>query len=151
MSVSVREAQPGDGPAIIDMATRFMAQLPYGDAAEAPEDVKRARMAARLAQVTANGVLLVGEDLQGLTGMLGFVDMVHPLAGGQMAFEVCWWVEERARGGSTAHRLIHAGLAAAKARGAVRMQFGSPNDEVSRMYRKLGFVRVEEEFITELV
>lgn len=144
----IRMAREDDLPAIVLMGTAFVAELPYGDTNPATAGP---RIEARFQQVLKQGgVVLVGEDDQGLTGMLAVVFAEHPLVGTRMAFEVAWWVEPRARKGTTAHRLIHEAFDIAKRMDCERIQFGAPNAMVARLYSKLGMRAIEGTFIKEL-
>jgi GNAT superfamily N-acetyltransferase len=111
-----------------------------------------------LAHVLLDGgrsTILVADDAGAIVGMVGGV--VGPSILDQTrieATEFFWWVDEDARGGSAAPRMLGEFKDWAKSMGAnvVRMAAleGKNHDQVAALYTRLGYKRVETHFALEV-
>lgn len=143
----IREATMDDVPRIIAMAERFYPESPYPDIyGDMP-----ASQAAGLAIVAIQGfaaagivpgVLLVAEDGDTLAGMLCLHIDPATFTPEVIAGELVWWVEPEYRGGLLSVRLVKAGEAAAKARGATVMRMAHLSTSPAQagdLYERLGY------------
>jgi GNAT superfamily N-acetyltransferase len=96
------------------------------------------------------GVLLVVDTDGEVTGMFGMLLGPHPLTSEPTAFEVAWFVAERARGGRTAFELFEAAELEARNRGALILQVGSPHARLDRVLERLGYARREVTYFKRL-
>lgn len=134
----IRKAISSDVARCAEMGEHFRASTGYAQQL-AKNPNKMAELATKL--IASDG-LLVCETGGKVVGMLGFVVYRHFISDETIAGEIFWWVEPEYRGEGV--RLLVAAEAAARARGAVRLQMIAPNKRVARYYRKAGFVYVEE-------
>lgn len=89
-----------------------------------------------------DGALFVSEKDGQLTGMIGVYAYQHPWSGERIGGEVFWWVEPEMRGCGL--KLKRRAEQWADDAGCVRFQMGAPNDRVARVYRRLGYAKIEE-------
>lgn len=135
----IRRAEPRDVPGIVAMGLRFAAESDYGSKLPVVPDVI-ARTVARVA-TSDEGLLLVSESEESLTGMIALVLYEHPFSGERFASELVWWVEPEARGVGV--RLLRAAEEWARGSGAGRMQMIAPNERVGALYDRLGYSKLE--------
>lgn len=134
--MNIRLATADDLPAILDMGEKFHAfsgeRVPYC----------RESAEVSVRQVMGMGFVLLAETDRPV-GMLGVV--VVPLFfnfAETMAQELMWWVDESERRTGAALRLIRAGEAEAKQRGAGRLhmlRLANSPEHVARLYDRLGY------------
>lgn len=133
----IRAAVAADIPRLVEMGLRFLRESPYrSQLKENPE-----QMAKTAAMVLEKDGWLVFECDGKVCGMIGWVLFPHFLSGEMIAGEVVWWVEPEHRGQGP--RLVREAEKKAKVQGAARMQMIAPNEEVARMYARMGYDFVE--------
>lgn len=139
----IRAATPGDFPAMLEMAEKFIGKAWAGVAEFDP-----ASCGDLLARLWAEGVLLITEDKKGMIGVI-----IHPWhfnAEVKTATELFWWCE--GRGGPQlrieAERLARE--AGAKTMNMGRMD-GMRDNALDRLYRMQGYRPSEHIYIKELV
>lgn len=120
---TIRPATMDDVPAIVEMAKRFYPESPYptiyGDMpAEQAAGLAIVAMQGMAEHGIVPGVMLVAEHGGALVGMLCAHIDPATFTPAVIAAELVWWVEPEHRGGMTAVRLLRAGEAAARERGA---------------------------------
>ena len=146
LPVSIRKATSGDRDRLIELACAFRREFPTTNRIE-PDPTQ---MGMVVDACLDYGCILVSEDDGGITGLFAMLVGSHPLTMENMAFEVAWYVDPAARGGSAAMRLVKDAEEEARTRGADVMQIGSPNDSVSKTLGRLGYGRREVEYTKEL-
>jgi GNAT superfamily N-acetyltransferase len=143
----IRAATLEDVPAIVEMAKRFYPESPYpaiyGDMPkEQAAGLAIVAMQGMAEQGIVPGVMLVAELDGQLVGMLCAHIDPATFTPAVIAAELVWWVEPEHRGGMTAVRLLRAGEADAKARGATVFNMAalatSP-DEARQILQRLGY------------
>lgn len=144
----IREATGNDVPAIVKMGLRFLASAPYGGKLT-PDPRAMASFTSRLI-ASPDAVWLVAERDDVLIGMLAIFLYAHPFSGQQVANELCWWMEPEFRGARSALRLLAAGEAWARSRGATLLQMIAPTDHVAAFYERTGFERTEVHYQKDL-
>lgn len=145
---TIRQATAADMPTILDLGARFHAYS--GD----PIPFCRVSAAATAQGLLQMGFVLLAERDGQPVGMIGVA--VVPMffnAAHLMAQELMWWVDETGRAGGVALALLREAEAAAKQRGAKRMQMialaNSP-PHVATLYGRLGYQHRETAFSKEL-
>lgn len=124
------------------MGSRFLEESHYGTLFKR-NDIALSKLMRRL--ITSNdGVIFVSVDWPSLSGMIGGVVYDHPMTGERMATEAFWWVDPENRGHGL--KLLRRLTAWAKVNGATKMQMIAPDERVARVYRGLGFTKLEEHF-----
>lgn len=150
MSAAVRAVTVGDVAAVQAMAARFLSpDGPYGDRFQAAPD----RIAILVQLMTAEGETAMGfiaEQAGVPVGMFGVFCLIHPITGAYMASELCWWMEPEARGSRVALRLLRAGEAWARARGAAYLEMIAPSERVASFYGRLGYTRTDVHYLKRL-
>lgn len=142
----IRAATPDDIPALVDLGVRFMLESAYGQHLTINADAME-QLAAQLIGAP-NGLVLVDDRDDEITGMIGVIATLHPFSGESMLSELFWYVLPAARGGGV--RLLLAAEAWARANGVVKSLMVSPNKTVSALYQRLGYVPLERQFIKNL-
>ena len=138
----IRPATGSDAEQLNKMGQRFVSETSYGDLVT----VDPVRLAETIGNLLGNpdGVILVSEKDQSLTGMIGLLAFNHPYSGERTAFEVVWWVEPESRGAGV--RLLKAAEQWARDQGIGKMQMVAPNDRVGRLYERSGYAKVETSY-----
>lgn len=144
--MTVRPGTPADRDVLIALAAQFYAESPHGLGTPNP-----LRLTANVDYLLARGLLSVAEDRGGsVRGLLGTVVQDHPLVGVRTGFELAWYVQPAARGGSAGARLVRDAEAAVVAAGGTRMQIGAPDAQVAHFLERLGYRAVETTYVKEL-
>lgn len=94
-----------------------------------------------------HGLILVSGSDE-ITGMIGVVATRHPVSGEPVMSELFWYVAPKARGRGA--RLLIEAERWARANGIAKSLVASPSREVSSLYRRLGYQRLEVQFIKDL-
>lgn len=142
----IRSANSDDIPRLVELGVRFMRESRYGEH-YSPDPGSMGVFVEGLI-VSPHGLLLVQEDDTGVVGMIGALIMAHPYSGETVMSELFWYVIPRARGGGV--RLLLAAEREARAAGATKSLFVSPNETVSALYERLGYRPIEQQFIKAL-
>jgi predicted N-acetyltransferase YhbS len=137
--MSIRTAQATDIPRIVELGSRSLKDGPY---AGIIDDIP-AQAAKFAAQVMASGKILLGEEDGTIVGMLGFIVADHHFSGQRYAAELAWYVLPEHRKGGIGMKLLWEAEKAAKESGAKDMVFTAPNDEVSALYKRFGYEKLE--------
>lgn len=140
--MTIRRAEPRDVPGIVAMGLRFAAESDYGSKLPVVPDAI-ARTVARVA-TSDEGLLLVSESAESLTGMIALMTFDHPFSGVRVASELVWWVEPEARGDGL--RLLKRAETWARETGAALMQMTAPNERVGRLYERVGYSKLETSY-----
>ncbi len=142
----IRPATHRDIPRLVELGVRFMRESGYAKHLAINEDAQ-ANLAADLIEAP-HGLVLVDEQDGDITGMIGVIATLHPHSGDSVMSELFWYVLPRARGGGV--RLLLAAEDWARANGISKSLVVSPKQSVSDLYRRLGYTRLEEQFIKAL-
>lgn len=135
----IRTAEESDIPRIVELGSRSLQDGPYaGIIKDIPEQA--AKFAA---QVLASGKILLGEEDGAIVGLLGFIITDHHFSGQRYAAELMWYVLPEHRKGGIGMKLLWEAEKAAKQSGAQDMVFTAPNDEVSALYKRFGYEKLE--------
>ena len=142
----IREATRADIPEIVDLGERHLRTSHYGDFIE-PD---RAAMAGltRMLIDEPHGLVLVAEHDGRITGHIGVVATLHPYSGLPVMSEMFWYVAPEARGAGV--RLLKYAETWARANGIAHALMVAPDERVAAFYRRLGYARLEEQFIKAL-
>lgn len=142
----IREATTQDIPQIIRLISRSLVDGPYaGKMRDNPQQT--ALLAEKI--ITSLGKILLWED-GAPTGLLAFIVLPHYMSGEMIADELAWYVEPEARAGGAALRLLWEAEKLAHEMGATRIKFSAPNPEVSHIYERFGFKKMETVHVKEL-
>jgi GNAT superfamily N-acetyltransferase len=135
----IRPATPNDVPAIVAMGIDQMAEI-YP--AMGRNETRLAETLTRL-MASDDGLALVADDGETLTGMIGVVLFPHHLTGDLTAGEVFWFVRQSARG-TVGMRLLKAAEAWAIEKGAKCLQMSAPpGSSAEAIYARLGYQAIE--------
>jgi hypothetical protein len=138
--MTIRPAVAADYEALVALGRQFAAESPHG-----VTDPLRVALAVR--STLEHGIVQVLEDGTGaIVGMLGLLIGPHPLTGAMTGFEVAWYLNPAARGGSGAIKLVKACELAALREGAHFLQLGAPDARVGDLLARLGYDAVETTF-----
>lgn len=144
----IRAATFEDIPRLIELGVRFMRESRYGGHLTI-NPTAMGELAGMLI-AAPNGLVLVSEDGDGVTGMIGVIATVHPHSGDQVMSELFWYVLPRARKSGTGVDLLVAAEQWGRASGIAKSIVVSPNDQVSALYERLGYAPLEQQFIKDL-
>ena len=136
----IRDAQPGDLARIVEMGTRFINETSYGRYVRPNEEC----MSKLVAGLIENKGVLLSEQGETITGMLGFMIHRHFISGDIVAGEIFYWVEPEARGEGL--KLLHEMEKRARQAGAKNMQMIAPTDKFARVLGRLHWDPVETTF-----
>lgn len=144
----VREAIPEDAARIIEMATRFLAESPYGRLFPADP----ARLGALMQMCLSMGVIFVAEREEGLVGMLALVQLVDPIGGVAYADEIALYVDPAHRNGIIGGRLLMKAQNWTRARHLAFLKMVAPHHDaeqcdIGKSYERVGFEAVETAYI----
>ncbi len=135
----IRWARMEDIPRMVEMALAFYAQTPYPDLVASSKE----QMAGLAIILMRDHILLVAEkdgEVVGMAALLVEPFIFNPSV--RVANELVWWVDESARGGMIAARLLKAVEIESKKMGIdiIRMALmaDSPRS-ADGIYRKLGY------------
>ena len=142
--MQIRSAHLSDVETLVTMGAHFVAQTAYAKTLAMSPTHLRLFAERCLTGQMADSDILVSEDEEGITGMIGVILAPHPFSGEPVAAELFWWVEPAKRGHGI--RLMHAAEAWATAHGATKFQMVAPNDRVARLYERRGYTRLEATF-----
>lgn len=148
--MTIRRGEPKDIPALLDFGRKFLEQTPW---AKLGIDDESLISTFNMLMESKDGVLLVAEDESGLTGTVGAVKFPHYFNGNhQIAQELFWWVEPRARKAGTGKVLFMAvenWARVNKVRSLMMISIQSvPGaSAVDAMYEKLGYTPAEHSFV----
>lgn len=142
----IREARHTDIPRLVDLGLRFMRESGY-DRHLAPSRQAQADLARNLIEAP-HGLVLVDERDGRLAGMIGAIATLHPHSGEPVMSELFWYVEPGARG--TGVRLLRQVEEWARENGVLKSIVVAPNDHVADFYRRMGYARLEQQFIKAL-
>lgn len=147
VSTAIREATLEDLQPLVLMSGRFLQQSEYGDFIL--DNPVRREQTFRGLLATKDAVVLVIDRGGELVGFLALVAHDHIISGVRCVAELAWWVEPDARG-RAGLELLKWGEQWARCQGAKVMQMVAPNEEVERLYLRMGYQPVERQFQREL-
>ncbi len=142
----IRDATPYDIPVILDMLKKYRDQAPLSFLHEADDEIYITQMLSEL--MAGRGLALVAETDK-VEGML--LAAISPSAWSPkhlILTEMAYWVNEEARGGTMAHRLLSAYVehgVALKAQKRISACFISKMvNSPDLQYQRFGFQKLEE-------
>lgn len=142
----IRTATLADVPRLVELGTRWISEGPYAGHIT-PRAESMAKLATGLIEAD-HGLVLVYESDGRTLGMIGAIATFHPYSGDPVMSEMFWYVEPESRGGGV--RLLKAAEDWARSHGILDSIMISPSPKVSAFYRRLGYERLEEQFIKRL-
>lgn len=147
--MQIRSAKPEDVPQIVMLGSRSLIDGPYaGMLKDTPEHSAEFALTVILA---GNGKVLVLENDEGkVSGLLGFIIFPHYFTKEPTATEIMWYVLPEERKGGGGIKLLWEAEKVAKEMGATRMGFTAPNEDVSALYKRFGYKKVEVTFMKSL-
>lgn len=142
----IRIATQEDIPRIIELGSRSLQDGPYaGIIRDVPA---QAEYCAH--EVMGKGRILLGEEDGKVVGMLGFVVANHHFSGQRYAAELAWYVLPEHRKGGPGLKLLWEAEKQAKEMGAETFIFTAPNEDVSALYSRFGYKKLEVAYKKEL-
>ena len=141
-----REATLDDVPALVAMGERFRSSSTYQ--VHIPSNMAQLVETFSLLITHETGVIFVAELDRKLVGMIVMLIQPHFFSGDLLAQELVWWMDEAHRGKGL--KLLKIAETWARARGAVRMQVSAPTADVERVYMRVGYTRVESNWMRAL-
>lgn len=139
--ITVRHAVPDDVPGMVQMASRFIESVYVGKITKNEDSLSE--LGQRLVSDKSGDSLMTVVEVNGqVVGMLGAHLFTHPMSGERVASELFWWVDQNARG-RAGIRLFQALEGWAEEKRADVLMLVSPDAEVARFYKALGFEAVE--------
>lgn len=142
----IRPATRADIPDIVDLGVRHIGESHYA-AFITPDRASMAALARWLVDAPC-GLLLIDERAGATQGYIGVAITGHPYSGQPVMSELFWYVDRQARG--TGLQLLRAAEDWARDLGAVHSIMIAPDSRVSQLYQRLGYARLEEQFIKPL-
>src|SRR5476651_1377594 len=125
---NIRLATVEDIPQMVAMGVKFNNQSSYSRHLKVDEE----KIAAIGKQLIEGEGLLVSENQEKITGMIGYIVYRHFMSDEIIAGEVFWWVEPEHRGAGI--KLLKEAEDRARQRGAKKMQMIAPTDQVAKVY-----------------
>lgn len=138
----IREARFMDVPRLVEMGQRFIASTEYKTRLKSNPEQLDHLMRKLIAE--DDGLLLVDERDGAVVGMVGIFLYRSPISGQGIASEVFWWMEPGYRG--LGFRLLRKAESIAKSLGVELAQMTAPNERVARIYKALGYSKLEEQY-----
>lgn len=142
----IRPATRADIPDIVDLGERHLRESHYAQFVTPDRDCMAA--AARMLIDSPCALLLLAEKDGAITGSIGMMVTPHPYSGQPMASEMFWYVTPEARGAGV--RLLKAAEAWGRELGARHIIMIAPDSRVSTFFQRMGYARLEEQFIKAL-
>ena len=148
---TVRKATTNDIAALSAMGEKFLAYSEYGSIAP----VAGADLGRGIARFVEGGFAYVAEiDGKVVGALLGIMSPVWFAPEIRYAIEIAWWVNEEARGGRAAFRLLNAFEAWARDNGARAVVLSdlviNGETPVGKIVERLGYRMVERSHLKEL-
>ncbi len=144
-----------DVAALVAMGERFRTNSQYSTML-GRDDAAATALAASMVSNDGHAILVaeivnaVTDELdRQIVGMLGLATYQHPMSGEFVAGELFWWVDPAYRG-NVGVRLLNRAENWVKSRGARRLYMIAPNEDVERLYSRLGYQRVEVSYQKEV-
>lgn len=135
----IREATEVDLPDIVRLGSQSLIDGPY---AGVIKDVPaQAEKCARI--VMAAGKILLSEEEGKVVGLLGFIFARHHFSDQPYAAELMWYVMPEHRKGGDAIKLLWEAEKKAAEMGAESFLFTAPNEDVSALYKRFGYKKLE--------
>jgi GNAT superfamily N-acetyltransferase len=104
-----------------------------------------------LATQEASAVLVVEDDAGALVGMAVLILVANPFGGPPWAEEVAYWLDPRARRGTSAYKLLGAGEDWARRKGATVLKMVAPaGSQIGKLYEHRGYQPLETTYILRL-
>lgn len=147
--IPIRFAEKGDIPRLVEMGMAFLASTPrYKDMV--PGDPEA--LAGLYGQIMEhdNSVFFVLGERGDAFGMLAATFGISPHSSLPTVAELFWWVTPGRRSFATGKLLLRGLFEWTRSTGATRLEMTSPSKKVSRLYRLLGFQKLEERFIMKV-
>lgn len=142
----IRPATRADIPEIVDLGVRHLRDSHYAEFVE-PDRAHMAAFARMLIEAPC-ALLLVAEKDGRIIGTIGMMATPHPYSGQPVLSEMFWYVAPEARGSGV--RLLRAAETWGREIGARHIIMIAPDSRVSSFFQRLGYARLEEQFIKAL-
>lgn len=140
----IRRATHEDIPRIVEMGGQFIeTTFPAAMTFNGPAIEKLARDLMD----GNDGIVLVSERDERVTGMIALIAMRQPMTDETLAVELVWWVETHGRDGLA---LLAEAEHWGRLKGATRLQMIAPSERVCQLYERLGFKKVEVAYIRSI-
>lgn len=137
--MSIRIAEEKDIPRIVELGSRSLQDGPYaGIIKDVPAQAKKCAE-----MVMGSGKILLGEEDGLVVGLLGFLVANHHFSGQRYAAELMWFVLAEHRKGGIAMKLLWEAEKQAHLMGAKEIIFTAPNEDISALYKRFGYEKVE--------
>ena len=131
------------------MGVNFMHESQYGGHLTVSE-ASQGNLARMLIEAPHGAVFIAERDNVAL-GMIGVIATMHPHSGDPVMSELFWYVRPGARGtAGLGVRLLRTAEAWAKSHGIGKSIVVAPNEEVERLYQRMGYERLEVQYIRTL-
>jgi len=142
----IRKATIADIPCLVALGISFMRESQYSTHLTINRQAQ-AKLALMLIRVN-HGLLLVDDRNGEIVGMIGVLATLHPHSDDAVMSELFWYVKPSHRGSGV--RLLMAAEKWARAHGIRKSIVVSPSTAVSNFYLRMGYERLEEQFIKDL-
>jgi N-acetylglutamate synthase-like GNAT family acetyltransferase len=150
MHPQVRDANPFDIPALLDMLRAYRSHTPLPFLAEVDDEVYITRLLTEL--MAGRGLVLVAEDDLGVIGM--FLACIAPNMWSPKHLimqELAYWVNQDSRGGTSGYRLLSEYIERGK---SMKVEGRICSFSISKMvnspdlkYERFGFTKIEETWV----
>lgn len=137
--MSVYKATSEDKEALFAMALTFLGTTSY--------DYNHSEILYLVDKMLEEGVMFIDESKKGMIGGV-FVPFIY--TGEFQAIELCWWVDESIRHTGVGKELLRAFEDYAIGQGCKYITMISLDDQVGKVYEKLGYALTERTYMKEL-
>lgn len=143
----IRLATSADVPRIVELGSLSLKGGAYEKLiADNPEQTYK----LALQIIHGGGKILLSEEDNKISGLLGMLIVAHPFSGTPTADELIWFVEEDARKGGAGIQLLWEAERIAKNMGAKHFQVSAPNEQIGAIYERFDYHRIETKYLKEL-
>lgn len=143
----IRVATFDDVPRLVDLGREFLTGSSRYSGAILLNPDAMGMLASTLIE-QPHGLVLVSEEDGEVTGMIGVIATFHPMSGEKVMSEMFWYVTPDKRGQGL--KLLFAAEAWARSHGIEKSIMISPSKKISSLYKRLGYSKLEEQFVKAL-
>lgn len=142
----IREATDTDIDALVDLGCQFMVESGY--ARHLAINPHAQATLAKMLIDSPNGLVLVDERGGRIVGMIGIIATFHPHSGDPVMSELFWYVDPGHRG--VGIKLLRKAEIWGQDNGIAKSITVAPNDKVCALYERLGYEKLETQYIKTL-
>lgn len=142
----IREATVEDIDGLVDLGQRFMVESGYARHLAVNPHAQAAL--AKMLIDAPNGKVLVDERDGEIVGMIGCIATLHPHSGDAVMSELFWYVSPKHRGAGI--KLLGKAEQWGRDNRISKSLVVAPNDEVCALYERLGYEKLETQYIKAL-